>query len=124
DRALLGARRPWASIEEMAAYRRRSNLRLPMRCAEHLARHGARPVEGGWVWKPDPMFGVGVPSEFSVQMLRSELSSVRCPVLVLTGDQEDTWRELTDDEAAERVSWLRARHEVVPGTGHYVHLED
>jgi len=124
DRALLGERRPWASIEEMAAYRKRSNLRLPMAWAEHLALHGARPVEGGWVWKADPMFGIGIPSEFSHEMLRAELSSVRCPVLVLTGDEEDTWRELSDEEVAERVGWLRARHEVVPGTGHYVHLED
>lgn len=124
DRALLDERRPWASIDEMAAYRKRANLRLPLSWAEHLARHGARPVDGGWVWKADPMFGIGIPSEFSVEMLQAELSSVRCPVLVLTGDQEDTWRELDDDEVAERVGWLRARHEVVPGTGHYVHLED
>lgn len=124
DRALSGGRRPWASIEEMAAYRKRSNRRLPMAWAEHLARHGARPVEGGWVWKADPMFGIGVPSDFGLEALRAELSSVRCPILVLTGDEEDTWRELTDAEAAERIGWLRARHEVVRGTGHYVHLED
>ena len=48
----------------------------------------------------------------------------RCPVLVLTGDQEDTWRELTDEELDARVAWLGARHEVVAGTGHYVHIED
>ena len=49
---------------------------------------------------------------------------VRCPVLVLTGDQEDTWRELSDEELEQRVGWLGAQHEVVPGTGHYVHIED
>ena len=124
DRALLAPRRPWASIEEMAAYRKRNNPRLPEVWARHLAQHGARRVEGGWVWKADPMFGVGIPSEFNAAMLQAELSRVRCPVLVLTGDQEDTWRELSAVETAERVSWLRARHEVVPGTGHYVHLED
>jgi len=124
DRALLEPRRPWASIEEMAAYRKRNNHRLPEEWALHLARHGARPVEGGWVWKADPMFGVGIPSEFNAAMLRAELVRVDCPVLVLTGDQEDTWRELQEDELAERVAWLGARHEVVPGTGHYVHLED
>ena len=32
---------------------------------------------------------------------------VRCPVLVLTGDQEDTWRELAADELAERVGVAR-----------------
>lgn len=124
DRAVLAPRRPWASIEEMAERRGRNNPRLPPEWALHLARHGARPVEGGFVWKADPMFGNGIPSEFNVEMLEAELRATRCPVLVLTGTEEDTWRELSDEEAAERVAWLRARHEVVPGTGHYVHIED
>ena len=124
DRALLSPRRPWHSIEEMAAYRNRNNPRLPAAWALHLARHGAREVEGGWVWKADPMFGVGIPSEFNVAMLEAEMRHTRCPVLVITGDQEDTWRELTDAEVEARAAWLGARHEVVPGTGHYVHIED
>ena len=124
DRALLGPPRPWASLEEMAERRGRNNPRLPKAWAMHLARHGARPVEGGWVWKADPMFGIGIPSEFNVAMLEAEMRRTRCPVLVLTGDQEDTWRELSDEELADRVEWLGARHAVVPGTGHYVHIED
>ena len=117
DRALLSTRRPWASLEEMAAYRGRNNPRLPPEWVLHLVRHGAREVEGGWVWKADPMFGVGIPSEFNVAMLEVEMRHVRCPVLVLTGDQEDTWREHDHEELEARVSWLRARHEVVTGTG-------
>jgi pimeloyl-ACP methyl ester carboxylesterase len=124
DRALLGARRPWASLEEMAAYRGRNNPRLPPEWVMHLVRHGAREVEGGWVWKADPMFGIGVPSEFNIAMLEAEMRRVQCPVLVLTGDEEDTWRDHADEELAARTSWLGARLEVVPGTGHYVHIED
>ena len=124
DRALLSPRRPWSSIEDMAAYRKRNNPRLPEAWALHLARHGARQTEGGWVWKADPMFGIGVPSEFNVELLENEMRRVRCPVLVLTGDQEDTWRELGPDAQATRAGWLGARLEVVPGTGHYVHVED
>ena len=108
----------------MAERRGRNNPRLGPDWSLHLARHGAREVEGGWVWKADRMFGSGVPSEFNVEMLEAELSAVQCPVLVLTGDQPDTWRDLTDAEAAERVRWYQnARQVVVPGTGHYVHLE-
>ncbi len=124
DRALLEARRPWSSLEEMAERRGANNPRLPAEWVRHLARHGARQVEGGWVWKADPMFGIGVPSEFNVAMLEAEMRRARCPVLVLTGDQEDTWRELDDDALRDRIEWLGARHEVVPGTGHYVHIED
>ena len=125
DRALLSPRRPWASIEEMATYRKRNNPRLPDEWVLHLARHGARQVEGGWVWKADPMFGIGIPSEFNVEMLEAEMRRVQCPVLVLTGDQEDTWRELDRRGARRRgSSGCGARHEVVAGTGHYVHIED
>jgi pimeloyl-ACP methyl ester carboxylesterase len=124
DRALLGAPRPWPSLEEMAERRGRNNPRLPKEWVMHLARHGARETEGGWVWKADPMFGIGVPSEFNVAMLEEEMRRPRCPVLVLTGDQEDTWRELADEELAARIGWLGARHEVVAGTGHYIHIED
>ena len=95
---------------------KRNNPRLPPEWALHLARHGAREVEGGWVWKADPMFGVGIPSEFNVEMLEAEMRRVRCPVLVLTGDQEDTWRELDRRGARARgSSGSGARHEVVAG---------
>ena len=70
------------------------------------------------------MFGLGVPSEFDVELLAEEQSRVQCPVLVITGTEHDTWRDLTPEQEAERVGWLRAQHVTVPGTGHYVHLED
>ena len=89
----------------------------------HLARHGSRPVEGGYEWKADPLFGGGVPSDFDVEMLEVEMRMVRCPVLVLMGDQEDTWRDLTAEEEDERAGWLRARIVRIPDAGHYVHLE-
>lgn len=126
DRILFDRhRREWASVEDMAAYRGAQNLRLSPQWALHLARHGSRPgPDGGWVWKADPMFGLGVPSEFNVDLLEEEQRRVRCPVLVITGTEHDTWRDLTPDEEAERVGWLRARHVTVPDAGHYVHVEN
>jgi pimeloyl-ACP methyl ester carboxylesterase len=126
DRILFDRRRrEWPSVEDMAAYRRSQNPRLSPGWAEHLARHGSRRGPGGgYVWKADPMFGLGVPSEFSVELLAEEQRRVQCPVLVITGTEHDTWRDLTPEQEAERVGWLRARHVTVPGTGHYVHLED
>ena len=126
DRILFDVhRREWPSVEKMAEYRDGQNLRLPPQWALHLAQHGSRRgPDGGWVWKSDPMFGLGVPSEFSVELLAAEQQRVRCRVLVITGNEHDTWRDLTPEQEAERVGWLRARHVIVPGTGHYVHLED
>ena len=34
------------------------------------------------------------------------------------------WARWSPEELATRVRWLGARHEVVPGTGHYCHIED
>jgi pimeloyl-ACP methyl ester carboxylesterase len=126
DRILFDRhRREWPSVDDMAAYRGAANLRLSPAWAHHLAVHGSRPgPDGGWVWKADPMFGLGVPSEFSIELLEEEQRRVRCPVLVMTGTEHDTWRDLTPEQEAERVAWLRARLVTVPGTGHYVHLED
>lgn len=126
DRILFAFhRREWASVEEMAEYRGEQNLRLSPEWALHLARHGSRlGPDGGWVWKADPMFGLGVPSEFSIELLAEEQRRVQCPVLVLTGTERDTWRDLTPEQEAERVGWLAGQHVIVDGTGHYVHLED
>ncbi len=118
-------RREWPSVEDMAAYRAKQNLRLPPHWALHLARHGSRRgPDGGWVWKADPMFGLGVPSEFNADLLAEEHHRVRCRVLAITGTEHDMWRDLTPEQETERVGWLRARHIRMPGTGHYVHLED
>ncbi len=125
DRALFAARRSSATVAEMAARRGAQNLRLTPEWAEHLARHGTRPApDGGYVWKADPMFGLGVPSEFDLELLAEEQRRVQCPVLVITGTEHDTWRDLSAAEEAQRVGWLRARHVAVPNAGHYVHLED
>ncbi len=126
DRILFDRhRREWPSVHDMAAYRGAQNLRLSPQWALHLARHGSRRgPDGGWVWKADPMFGLGVPSEFNVDLLAEQQRRVQCRVLVITGTEHDTWRDLTPEQEAERVGWLRARHVTVPGTGHCVHLED
>jgi pimeloyl-ACP methyl ester carboxylesterase len=123
DRDLFSPRRVWPGLEEMAARRARANPRLGADWSMHLARHGARPVEGGFVWKADPRFQAAVPSDFDVEMLEAEMRMVRCPALVLMGTEPDTWRDLTPEDEDERAGWLGARLVRVPDAGHYVHLE-
>ena len=116
--------RPYPSPEEMAARRGAINVRLPPEWLDHLVRHGARETEGGWIWKADPTFRVGLPAEFSIEHLAAEHELVPCPVLVLTGTEHDTWSDLSDDEVAERVARLPGgRHQVIDGAGHYLHVE-
>ncbi|HUF33100.1 MAG TPA: alpha/beta hydrolase [Acidimicrobiales bacterium] len=116
--------RVYATLEEMVERRRGVNVRLPPAWVEHLVHHGAAPVEGGWVWKADPMFNIGLPGDFDLDQLNAEHEMVACPVLVLTGAEHDTWSEMSDDELAQRLAHLvDARHVVVEGAGHYVHVE-
>jgi pimeloyl-ACP methyl ester carboxylesterase len=108
----------------MAARRRKINHRLPAEWADHLVEHGSVPCEGGFAWKFDPVFGVGLPGSFGIEHLDAEHELVECPVLALTGSEHDTWSDLDDAEVARRVANLRARHEVIVGAGHYLHVED
>lgn len=123
DRDLLSPRRVWSSLKEMAARRAQGNPRLGPDWTLHLARHGARAVDGGFEWKADPRFQAAVPSDFDLDMLEVEMRMVRCPVLVLMGSEPDTWRDLTPEEEDERAGWLGGRIVRIPEAGHYVHVE-
>jgi pimeloyl-ACP methyl ester carboxylesterase len=124
ERVLFGPPRVYGSLDEMAERRRRVNVRLPEPWVAHLVRHGAAPVEGGWVWKADPLFNVGLPGDFGLEYVHAEHELLRCPVLVLTGAEPDTWSELGPDETAERLAHIPdVRHRVIAGAGHYVHIE-
>ncbi|MEY2461497.1 MAG: hypothetical protein QOG30_3327 [Acidimicrobiaceae bacterium] len=129
ERALRIVRRPpreWESLEAMADQRGRINVRLPREWLLHLAAHGSAPgPSGGRVWKSDPIFTIDLPSPFGYEQLLAQHRRVTCPVLVLTGDEPDTWNEVHGDELQRRIANIPdARLVHVPGTGHYVHIED
>jgi pimeloyl-ACP methyl ester carboxylesterase len=124
ERVLSRPPRVHPSAESLVARRRAVNVRMPEEWLEHLVRHGTRPAEGGLVWKADPMFGVGLPAAFDLEALHAEHEAVVAPVLALTGGEHDTWSEMTPEELEQRLTHLpTARHHVVEGAGHYVHLE-
>jgi pimeloyl-ACP methyl ester carboxylesterase len=129
ERALRIVRRPpreWESLDAMADQRGRVNVRLPREWLLHLAEHGSAPgPNGGRVWKSDPILTIDMPSPFGYEQLLAQHRLVGCPVLVLTGDEPDTWNEVHGDELQRRIANIPdARLVHVPGTGHYVHIED
>lgn len=118
--------REWESVAAMADQRGKVNVRLPRPWLLHLAEHGSsRGPGGGRVWKSDPILTIDLPSPFGYEQLLAQHRLVRCPVLVLTGDEPDTWNEVHGDELQRRIAnFPDARVVHVPGTGHYVHIED
>lgn len=116
--------RIWASREEMVQRRAAMNPRLSPAWIRHLVEHGSRPVAGGWVWKLDPLFNVGVPNDFDPDRLAEENRLDRPPLLVLTGAEADNWSHMNEDEVEVRLSsWNGAVHRRIDGAGHYVHIE-
>jgi pimeloyl-ACP methyl ester carboxylesterase len=123
DRLRSTAPRTYPSLDDMAERRRRINIRLPDPWIDQLTRHGAVQTEGGWRWKVDPMFSIGFPGDFDLEMLAAQHAMVECPVLVLSGTEPDTWSDLSDSEIAERVGRIGARHQAIAAAGHYAHCE-
>lgn len=123
DRLRSQPPRVYPTHDDAAERRRRINVRLPEEWLAHLVRHGTEVVEGGVSWKADPLFNVGFPDSFSVDVLVTQFRAVECPVLVLTGTEPDTWSNLDPVDIATRVEALRAVHHSVADAGHYLHLE-
>jgi pimeloyl-ACP methyl ester carboxylesterase len=125
DRVVERGPRQYPSREDMAERRRRVNVRMSEKWAAHLVLHGSREGrDGGFEWKFDPLFNTGVPGPFSPAVLMAQYRLVRCPMLLLTGNEPDTWNDLTAGERSERLAVLAdVRHHEIAGAGHYVHLE-
>lgn len=117
--------RLYPSPDDMVQRRRSINVRMSEAWARHLVAHGSRPGrDGGFEWKFDPLFNIGLGGPLTEAALLAEYEGVRCPVLALSGTEEDTWNELTDAERTARLGAMAdARHREIARTGHYVHLE-
>ncbi len=117
--------RVWKSRSEMAERRGSINVRLPERFLDHLVAHGTTEAEGGFVWKTDPVFNLGIPDGFSIDMILEGNRDVTAPLLALLSSEDDAWTELPDDEVERRIATFPdARWKSVPGAGHYVHVEN
>ena len=124
ERTLLHPARRYASLADMVQRRADVNVRLPREWVEHLVAHGSVEDEGGFRWKADPVFRTGFPGDWDPEYADAEHALLERPLLVLTGAEDDTWSDHAPEAIAERVAKFKdARHQTVPGAGHYVHIE-
>jgi pimeloyl-ACP methyl ester carboxylesterase len=114
--------RPSPSLDELAARRRQQNPRLSLEWLRYFAAHGARAVEGGFVWKVDPFAARGF-GPWRPEWIAPAWRGLRMPMLAVWGDQPDVWG-LPDPWRSERLANVPVLETaVVAGAGHFVHIE-
>ena len=109
--------KPIATRELAAARLRKHDPLLREELALRLATHGTRPVEGGYVWKHDPLHLTMGPYPFRRDAAAQYWKRIPCPALIVDGARSTL--NLSDAERAERRShFVQARHVVLPESGH------
>jgi pimeloyl-ACP methyl ester carboxylesterase len=114
--------RPYPSLEDLVERRRAQNPRLSREWLRYFLYHGAREVEGGWVWKTDPEFTGGF-GPWRPAWAGRGWGRLRVPMLAVVGSEPDIW-QLPEAVIAERLAAVpRLERAAVPGAGHFVHME-
>ncbi len=111
--------RRYASIDEAAKRMREANAFLSAEQAHHLTVHGvARNEDGTFAWKFDNYVRAFSPTRFSSDEVRELWERIRCPVLLVRG--EESWA--SDPLKDGRIAAFRdARLVNVPHAAHWVH---
>jgi pimeloyl-ACP methyl ester carboxylesterase len=108
--------RVFADLDACAARIREFDPLCPPETARFLAERGTREVEGGRVFKHDPLHATRGPYPFRVEQWMRYWRAVRCPVLLLDG--EATEIAPPPDAAARAACFRDVRAGVVPRAGH------
>jgi len=94
-----------------------ANTRLSPELARRLTETGVRSADGGFVWKFDNYTHAGSPYEFNMEDARDLWNQIRCPVLIIWG--EESWGARFS--AMDLSAFHNYRTEKVANAGHWVH---
>jgi len=126
DRRRAEEERRWRlypSLDHLVARRRRMNPRLSEEWLRYFLFHAAREVEGGWVWKVDPLAAGGM-GPFKPEWIGRGWCRLRVPLLAVTGSEPDSWGPLPEALLQERLGYVPVlERATVQGAGHFVHME-
>lgn len=115
------ARKPhlYADIEAAAEKLRHRDPKLNPQLARDLAKWGTREIEGGRVFKHDPLHLSQGPTPYSVEVALEFWRRISCPVLLVDG--ADSNMRLGPEEHNRRVAGLtNTREHVIEGAGHMI----
>jgi pimeloyl-ACP methyl ester carboxylesterase len=107
----------YASIDDATQRMIEANKHLSPELARHLTVTGARPAAGGYTWKFDNYTHAGSPYEFNMEDARDLWNQIRCPILIIWG--EESWG--ARQGALDLSAFHNYRYEPVANAGHWVH---
>lgn len=111
--------RTYSSIEEATQRMLEVNAHLSPELARHLTEHGVKPgPDGGVTWKFDTYTRAGSPYEFNIGDARDLWNQIRCPIMIIYGD--DGWGQRENFEL-DLSPFHDVRAERVADAGHWVH---
>jgi pimeloyl-ACP methyl ester carboxylesterase len=95
-----------------------ANAHLSPSLARHLTIEGVREVPGGYTWKFDNFTHAGSPYEFNMEDARDLWNQVRCPLLILWG--EESWGRRFPN-GLDLSAFHNYRSARIEKAGHWVH---
>jgi len=115
--------RPYAGLDELVARRRAQNPRLAPEWLRYFLWHGSRAVEGGRVWKVDPLAPQGF-GPWRPDWIAPGWRRLAAPMLAVIGSEPDTWGPLPEPLLSERLAHVKQlERAVVQDAGHFAHME-
>jgi pimeloyl-ACP methyl ester carboxylesterase len=116
-RVARGKHKTLPSVDDAARRLLKHDPLLSPDFARELAAAGTRPVDGGVVWKQDPLHNTIGPYPYRLDMALKFWRKITCPVLIVDGDRSKL--NLPIPERAERrKAFANHRHVVLPDAGH------
>ena len=113
-------RRVYASVEEAGRRVADANSSYSAAAAQLMAKYGTTPVEGGVVFRADPLLKRTSGMTFDEDQVVAICAAVKCPVRIIKGSQGLT---LDDATMKRRLKALRDPRVVTIEGGHHVHLD-
>jgi pimeloyl-ACP methyl ester carboxylesterase len=113
------APRRYESIDAAVARMEEENPHLTPEMARHLTVHGSRRNEDGtYTWKFDNYVRMHSPYEFNIEDARDIWNQIRCPVLLIRGNE--SWAG-DPEEDGRANAFHDYRSVVIEDAGHWVH---
>ncbi len=110
--------RTMGTLEEATTRYHKANPHLTVELADHLTRHGTRPVGDGLTWKFDPLLQAMAPEDFSQELKMAMMGDIEAPVLLIYGD--DSWASNpANDGRMDRFRDVQLA--TFPNAGHWIH---